>query len=81
MLNVHWALRDVDASVLLPLHDELLLHVHADAVDTTAQIVAAHMCVRVSRSMPPLPVQLRVGAHWAALRPLPLPLPLAHEQM
>jgi hypothetical protein len=67
MLNVHMAIRDLGARILLPLHDELLVEVASERVPVLEALLLEHMCVRVCADSLRLEVAIRSGARWSDL--------------
>ena len=74
LLRVRHALRAaapaLQARIVMPLHDELLLEVRPGDEEALARLLRRTMCVRISAATPPLPITIRAGSTWADLQPL-----------
>lgn len=70
MINVQSAVHHLDAHVVLPLHDELLVEVACDRVAGVLDAMREHMCIQVCESQPPLEIFVRIGETWDAMTPL-----------
>jgi DNA polymerase-1 len=65
MISVHEWCRSAGAParLIMQVHDELVLEVHADAVETVAAVVHDHMVTAATLSVP-LRVDVGTGANW-----------------
>lgn len=65
MVNVDRALRqeNIDARIILQVHDELVLEAHRDCAERARQILVREMESAVSLRVP-LPVDVSVGSNW-----------------
>ena len=65
MINVHKALQseDIDARLILQIHDELIIESHKDCAERAAQILRNEMENVASLSVP-LTVDLNIGKSW-----------------
>jgi DNA polymerase-1 len=60
---------DLDAALLLQIHDELIFEVRADQLARTAELVRSHMESAIELSVP-LEVTLKAGRNWYDVEPM-----------
>ena len=65
MINVHRALKaeNLDARLILQVHDELIVEAHKDCADRAAEILRREMENVVSLTVP-LTVDLNIASSW-----------------
>ena len=71
MVRIDRALRDseLDATMLLQIHDELIFEVRATQLSETANLVRSHMESAIELSVP-LEVTLKAGRNWYDVEPM-----------
>jgi DNA polymerase I len=71
MVRIDRALRDseLDATMLLQIHDELIFEVRATQLSETADLVRSHMESAIELSVP-LEVTLKAGRNWYDVEPI-----------